>query len=1187
VTEHLQQLVDEADVSLRMGPKALEAALDDEQITALSEERLGNRSLNYLGQRHAYEEQTWEYPRGAPEIVRPVSGYITPHGLDDPGVAGYGDVRVILRDDVRPRTTLTFGDSLDNYRGVHPGAGLSVPRSLEDVRADSFTWLSPERFVPEVAIDPLDLKSLADYYDRPANIINDYVEAQIHGGVALGDIREVVFTEGMTPSQELTDALDAKGVKWRIEGQTAQREAFSALPGDALSQRVVDTLGQDTASDWADALGEHGQLHGPIAEREEVLAWTPRETSAEVSDALREQLGTVHVNVDEFDPAIANQFAQTLQALGADWPEVFDEQVQYIGQTGRDFSAFNPTSTLGRTRYSLASSDGPTIGFNRYFFSAARMDAADLVTTLQEHVEEKWFFDGAGSPASQLAHEFGHSLYDWGLAQERPEVTRLFFDYMNRWSEEVPTFSRYAATDPHEFFAEAFSAQYFGTPEVLADPMVADMGRLLDDLRQVLAEVPGAEAAGAGVDEEAVASLRDIAARDQERFIARPGEPPIGRDQANFISATLDAGDLDARAVARALKDDPDFDAFVKLWAQKREVELGPRSLVEMIQDHIWDQRLMSPSPLGVALHEAFNAEFGISEVLPYSARMIAEAQTTWGGAEAGLRAFWREAAQSILGAPERVAIGDAGGVLARAGDAVRYVDDEAARAAASVFGPDVTGSDLAGVVGAQPSDVVNVEALDNGQVSVSVQGDHYQSVFQFTRTPEGIVADGDVQVDAGYRSVRSGRAVLESMDNMRDAGVVRLDVIASREGADNGYYTWARLGFKGDIPQSVLGDARAQFGQDITTVEDLMARPGGPAWWREHGVTWEASYDFPPRPIGNERFAQLGERFSALSPRDLPQLQQALADAQAEMDKAAQAYQDHLDAWNTSPDRAAFEQTRVSLQGERDRAAQAMRDYVQTHGRDVTDVSRALRSEWDRTIAQLQDFVAQGEHPASTGLGRDLLQEFQQRAYDVDRAQADISSAQGGRGVTVHFGQNELHNPAAEQQVFDMASRQAFGRVLTRDEIAGMIGAPEDSFIEVAASPPFGDNVTISYQLYGPSWEPGTVLAESHGIPTDIEYHAERYLTYDARTGQMTMENSFFAIRSDLQGSGIGRQVFLDEVDQLTQMGVRKIVTEGAGDAVQFADWNGYYTWPRFGYNGLIPQDPLDVLRNMAADGR
>jgi SPP1 gp7 family putative phage head morphogenesis protein len=308
----------------------------------------------------------------------------------------------------------------------------------------------------------------------------------------------------------------------RIAGEA---ERFSALPEgtlptEALQQRVADTLGQDTASDWADALGEHGQLHGPIAEREEVLAWEPKETSAEVSEALRDQLGTVHVNLDDFDPAIANQFAQTMRVLDADWPEVFDEQMQYIGQTGRDFSAFNPDSTLGRTRYSLASSNGPVIGFNRYFFSMARTDAEELVATLRDNVERGHFFAGAEAPASQLAHEFGHSLYWWALDHENNEIGQMVFDYLDRWRGEVPAFSAYAATDAHELFAEAFAANYFGTAEVLADPMVADMGRLLDDLKQVLAEEPLAEAAVPGVER--------AAALGEERFAAL--QPSLTRE---------------------------------------------------------------------------------------------------------------------------------------------------------------------------------------------------------------------------------------------------------------------------------------------------------------------------------------------------------------------------------------------------------------------------------------------------------------------------------------------------------------------------------------------------------------------------------------------------------------------------------------------------------------------------------
>jgi SPP1 gp7 family putative phage head morphogenesis protein len=269
----------------------------------------------------------------------------------------------------------------------------------------------------------------------------------------------------------------------------------SALPSsDAFTKKVVDTLGKDTASEWSEALGETGQLQGPIAERPEVLAWEPRAVSSDVSAALRDQLNGVHVNLDELHPAAANQFAQVMQVLRADFPEVAD-YLEYIGQTGKDWSKLYPESTLGRSRTAMAASNGQGIGFNRYFWSAAKTDLADLTALLRDQVEQGWFYDGYGSPGATLAHEFGHSTYQWAMKQGG-EIRQLVMDYVGQWGEKQPGFSAYAAVDHHELFAEAFSARHFGSAAVLEDPMVADMGRLLEDIRAALGRASTAERAG-------------------------------------------------------------------------------------------------------------------------------------------------------------------------------------------------------------------------------------------------------------------------------------------------------------------------------------------------------------------------------------------------------------------------------------------------------------------------------------------------------------------------------------------------------------------------------------------------------------------------------------------------------------------------------------------------------------------
>lgn len=69
-------------------------------------------------------------------------------------------------------------------------------------------------------------------------------------------------------------------------------------------------------------------------------------------------------------------------------------------------------------------------------------------------------------------------------------------------------------------------------------------------------------------------------------------------------------------------------------------------------------------------------------------------------------------------------------------------------------------------------------------------------------------------------------------------------------EGRFNGYYTWARLGYDGDVPERTLGalppGLKARLG-DRPTVQGLLALPGGLEAWKEYGDEFEGTFDLTP----------------------------------------------------------------------------------------------------------------------------------------------------------------------------------------------------------------------------------------------------------------------------------------------------------------------------------------------------
>jgi len=146
------------------------------------------------GAREQAEEAIWGYATDLDPKLRPIYGYISPNGIT-PAAEGellsyYGRIQIVLKDEVRARTSVSFADSLDQF-------DLIRPTPMSDI-----SW--------ESAGATLDL----DRYKSAQFLDHSYIEAQVHGGVLTSDIAEVVFPE--TPSTNTQAALRRAGIPWRV-----------------------------------------------------------------------------------------------------------------------------------------------------------------------------------------------------------------------------------------------------------------------------------------------------------------------------------------------------------------------------------------------------------------------------------------------------------------------------------------------------------------------------------------------------------------------------------------------------------------------------------------------------------------------------------------------------------------------------------------------------------------------------------------------------------------------------------------------------------------------------------------------------------------------------------------------------------------------------------------------------------
>jgi hypothetical protein len=133
--------------------------------------------------------------------------------------------------------------------------------------------------------------------------------------------------------------------------------------------------------------------------------------------------------------------------------------------------------------------------------------------------------------------------------------------------------------------------------------------------------------------------------------------------------------------------------------------------------------------------------------------------------------------------------------------------------------------------------------ALEPLQISVPEEAPPGTGTFVFARLLNGVR-----QFD---QSLRSAGAY---------SGIEQL-LLLSQRGAQNGYYTWARLG--ADAPLFPRPDD-PRF-RDAPRVSDLLRMPGGAEWWRENGHSVQLAFDLGPQSRSSQTFdAYLRERSSA-----------------------------------------------------------------------------------------------------------------------------------------------------------------------------------------------------------------------------------------------------------------------------------------------------------------------------------
>jgi HK97 family phage portal protein len=132
----------------------------------------------------------------------------------------------------------------------------------------------------------------------------------------------------------------------------------------------------------------------------------------------------------------------------------------------------------------------------------------------------------------------------------------------------------------------------------------------------------------------------------------------------------------------------------------------------------------------------------------------------------------------------------------------------------------------------------------------------------------------------------------------------------------------------------------------------------------------------------------------------------------------------------------------------------------------------------------------------------------------------------------------------------------------------AGVAEIPTDKFGNLTA------RVLPTYRYSGALPIPGTATSvqrvtvwvqnpENHNAAPDLL----RTFHFDEQGKPTVVENEHFYMPKDQTGTGLGTKVFASQVDKAAKMGFKRIDTIGG----RSEEMNGYYTWPRLGYDGMV----------------
>lgn len=185
----------------------------------------------------------------------------------------------------------------------------------------------------------------------------------------------------------------------------------------------------------------------------------------------------------------------------------------------------------------------------------------------------------------------------------------------------------------------------------------------------------------------------------------------------------------------------------------------------------------------------------------------------------------------------------------------------------------------------------------------------------------------------------------------------------------------------------------------------------------------------------------------------------------------------------------------------------------------------------------------------------------------EADEVPLDPTVRPSSSGFAHNFAANPEDREATEDRL-----EKLFGHRVSMEEAAKLAGALHPGDVKIEEGGQGGTSVSVYVRT--------------------ADYTMTR--TFERYRGKLVCHNDHFALlRQEDKGSGLGTQILTQQVQVLSEKGFDRIETYAAGEGTKYTGgkssyYNGYYTWPRLGYDAPIPKMQRDKLpANLASAKR